>query len=295
MRTLIIGSGFLGCAIATSITHVGGSPILASRRRPQEATAPWTALDATDRNSCTRAIEDTRPDAIVLVHGPSDVTWCEDNPDRAAQLHTAAATNIIASAPGCRTVLISTDNVFNGRTWDNHETSVPDPANAYGRAKLLAEEIIGAAPAASILRVSLVYGWERDEPDSKWLNFFASCAHRLRQGQPVQAPEDQWTTPVLVDDFAAVTVAALGTNTPALLHLGGPQRISRADWAEIIADGLGVPKSLVARIRKAASRYASRPANTCLTSTLLDRFTATRGLHVRSVTAGTAALTQATP
>ncbi|MEW2615063.1 sugar nucleotide-binding protein [Streptomyces sp. NPDC047880] len=295
MRTLIIGSGFLGRAVATTITSVGGSSFLASRRPPQEATAPWTALDATDRDSCTRAIDGTRPDAIVLVHGPSDVTWCEENPHRAAQVHTAAATNIITSAPGCRTVLISTDNVFNGSTWDNHEGAAPDPTNAYGRAKLLAEEIIGAAPAASILRVSLVYGWERDEPDSKWLNFFASCAHRFRQGEPIHAPEDQWTTPVLVDDFAAVTVAALGTNAPTLLHLGGPQRISRADWAETIADCLGVPKSLVARIPKAASRYASRPVNTCLTSTLMDGFTATRGLHVRSVTEGTTALTQATP
>ncbi|MBT2408136.1 MULTISPECIES: sugar nucleotide-binding protein [unclassified Streptomyces] len=159
--------------------------------------------------------------------------------------------------------------------------------------KLLAEEIIEAAPAASILRVSLVYGWERDEPDSKWLNFFASCAHRLRQGEPVQAPQDQWSTPVLVDDFAAVTVASLSTKTPTLLHLGGPQRISRADWAETIADGLGVPRSLVARVPKATSRYASRPANTCLTSTLLDRFTTTRGLHIRSVAEGTTALTKA--
>ncbi|WP_119580090.1 SDR family oxidoreductase [Streptomyces europaeiscabiei] len=294
MRTLIIGSGFLGRAVAASITNVGGSPILASRRPPEEATAPWIALDAADRDSCTRAVEYTRPGAIVLVHGPSDVTWCDDNPDRTAQVHTAAVSNITTAAPGCRVVLVSTDNVFNGRTWDNHEASAPDPINVYGRAKLLAEEIIRAVPAASILRVSLVYGWERDAPGGKWLNFFASCAHHLQQGEPVKVPEDQWTTPVLVDDFAAVTVAALSTNTPTLLHLGGPQRISRADWAETIADGLGVPRSLVTRVPKAASRYASRPANSCLTSTLLDRFTATRGMHVRSVTEGTAALTVAT-
>ncbi|MBT2408135.1 sugar nucleotide-binding protein, partial [Streptomyces sp. ISL-21] len=119
----------------TSVTNVGGSPILASRRPPQETTAPWIALDAADRDSCTRAIEGTHPDAIVLVHGPSDVTWCEDNPDRTTRVHTAAAINITTTAPGCRTVLISTDNVFNGRTWDNHEASAPDPTNAYGCAK----------------------------------------------------------------------------------------------------------------------------------------------------------------
>lgn len=288
-RTLIVGSGFVGRAVAARIAERGGSAVLASRRRPAAATADWVPLDAADPAACARVVRSVGPDDLVLVHGPSDVSWCEANPERAAELHAGAAANLVAAAGGRRLLLVSTDNVFDGSSAANHEATPTAPANAYGRAKLRAERAVREAPDATVLRVSLVYGWE-PEGAAKWLNFFAACAHRLRAGEPVAAPEDQWTTPVLVEDVAAVTAAALAPGAPELLHLGGPDRISRADWAEAIADGLGAPRDLVLRGPRAAGRYASRPAETCLTSTRLDAFVADRGLRVRGVAEGIGAL-----
>ncbi|MFB7690669.1 SDR family oxidoreductase, partial [Streptomyces sp. NPDC056140] len=250
---------------------------------------PWVRLDAADARSCEETVAEVRPDRLVLVHGPSDVTWCEADPERAAALHTAATAHLTAAAPGRRTVLISTDNVFDGTSPVNGESAPTAPANAYGRAKLAAERIVRESADGTVLRVSLIYGWEPPET-TKWLNFFSSCAHRLRAGERVEVPGDQWTTPVLVEDVAAVTAAVLPTGAPPLLHLGGPDRISRADWAEAIADALGVPRSQVVRVPKAAGRYASRPTNTCLTSELLDGFLAARGLRVRGVAEGLRAL-----
>ncbi|MER6398861.1 sugar nucleotide-binding protein [Kitasatospora sp. NPDC001603] len=293
-RTLIVGSGFVGRAVATRLATSGDRPVLASRHPLTAPPAPWVALDAADARSCARVVEQVRPDRLVLVHGPSDVTWCEANPERAADLHTAAAANLTAAAPGCRTVLISTDNVFDGSSPANDEKTPTTPANAYGRAKLRAERIVGRTPGATVLRVSLVYGWEPADA-GKWLNFFSACAHGLRRGEPVEAPDDQWTTPVLVEDVAAVTAAALAGAAPPLLHLGGPDRISRAAWAEAVADGLGVPRSLVRKVPKAAGRYASRPTNTCLTSDRLAGFLAAHGLRVRGVAEGTRALLEDNP
>ncbi|MFF0483062.1 SDR family oxidoreductase [Streptomyces sp. NPDC004435] len=288
-RTLVVGSGFVGRAVAARLAAAGGDPVLASRRPPETRTGtgvvPWVRLDAADARSCASAVAQVRPDQLVLVHGPSDVTWCEAEPERAAALHTAAATHLIAAAPGRRTVLISTDNVFDGTSPVNGESAPTAPANAYGRAKLAAERIVRESTDGTVLRVSLIYGWEPPET-TKWLNFFSSCAHRLRAGERVEVPGDQWTTPVLVEDVAAVTAAVLPSGAPPLLHLGGPDRISRADWAEALAEALGVPRSLVVRVPKAAGRYASRPTNTCLTSELLDDFLAARGLRVRGVAEG---------
>ena len=283
--TLVVGSGFVGRAVAARLTAQGGTAVLASRRPPIAASSRWVRLDATEADACARIIDDVQPDRLVLVHGPSDVTWCEAHPDRAAALHTAAATRLTEAAHGRRILLISTDNVFDGTSPANDEATPVAPANAYGRAKLAAERIVREAADATVLRVSLVYGWEPAE-SVKWLNFFAGCAHRLRAGQQVEAPDDQWTTPVLVDDVAAVTAAALAPGTPALLHLGGPDRVSRAVWAETIAGALDVPRPLVVRVPKAHSRYASRPAHTCLTSTLLDSFLHEHGLRVRGVAEG---------
>ncbi|WP_406181120.1 sugar nucleotide-binding protein [Streptomyces sp. NBC_01006] len=290
--TLVVGSGFVGRAVAARLTARGDTAVLASRRPPARQSGPWVRLDAADAASCARAVKEVGPDRLVLVHGPSDVTWCEADPVRAAELHAAAAANLTAAAPGRRTVLISTDNVFDGTSPVNDESAATAPANAYGRAKLAAERIVRDAGDATVLRVSLVYGWEPAD-SAKWLNFFAACAHRLRGGERVEAPDDQWTTPVLVDDVAAVSAAALTAGTPGLLHLGGPDRVSRAAWAEIIADGLGVPRSRVVRVPKAHGRYASRPTHTCLTSTLLDDFLLQHGLRVRGVVEGARDLMEA--
>ncbi|NUO46219.1 MAG: sugar nucleotide-binding protein [Streptomyces sp.] len=283
--TLIVGSGFVGRAVAARLAAEGGTPVLASRRLPTGSDAAWVRLDAADADACARVVDAVRPDQLVLVHGPSDVTWCEAEPERATALHTAAAAHLTRAARGRRTVFISTDNVFDGSRPDNDESTPTSPANAYGRAKLAAERIVREAADTTVLRVSLVYGWEPAE-SVKWLNFFASCAHRLQGGEQVEAPDDQWTTPVLVDDVAAVTAAALTPGTPGLLHLGGPDRVSRAEWAEAVADGLGVPRSQVVRVPKAHGRYASRPTHTCLTSALLDDVLRPHGLRVRGVAEG---------
>src|SRR5262249_46074601 len=149
--------------------------------------------------------------------------------------HTAAAGHVAALAGDRRVVLISTDNVFDGTTETYDESAPTNPPNAYGRAKLAAERALGDVADATVLRISLIYGWEPAE-STKWLNFFASCAHRLRVGQTVTVPRDQWTTPVLVDDVAAVTEAVVGATGLPLLHLGGPERVSRAEWARVIAE-----------------------------------------------------------
>ncbi|MFE7076437.1 SDR family oxidoreductase [Streptomyces sp. NPDC057620] len=290
--TLIVGSGFVGRAISRRLRDDGGTAVLASRHQPAGTSAPWIRLDATDAVACAHVVDRVRPDRLVLVHGPSDATWCEANPERARELHTAGAARLAEAAPGLRTVLISTDNVFDGTSPTNDETAPTAPVNAYGRAKLATEQIVRDTTDATVLRVSLVYGWEPAE-SVKWLNFFAACAHRLRAGQPVEAPGDQWTTPVLIDDVAAVTAAALTPGTPELLHLGGPDRVSRARWAYAIAEGLGVPRSLVVPTPRGRGRYASRPANTCLTSMLLEPFLNRHGLRVRGVAEGVRDLLEA--
>ena len=289
MTVLIVGSGFTGTALGRCLTARRLPVVLASRTPPtipaESYGATWTPLDATDTRSCARTMAELRPTHVVLVHGPSDVTWCESHATRAAELHSCAAGNIAAAAPDARLLLVSTDNVFDGRSADNSETSSPSPANAYGRAKLRAERILQDRHRhVLVLRVSLIYGYE-PATSSKWLNFFAASAHLLSRGSPVQAPHDQWTTPVHVDDVAAVATALLAAREPPppLLHLGGPDRLSRAEWAAVIAEELGACPSLVVPVSRNTGRYATRPANSCLVSKVLPTVAALRDIRLRGV------------
>ncbi|MFG2501129.1 sugar nucleotide-binding protein [Streptomyces sp. NPDC048441] len=292
VRTLIVGSGFVGTGIARRLVATGDTVTLVSRGRPVDAPerygARWSALDATDPEACDGLVAQLRPRRIVLVHGPSDVTWCEANAAEADAAHSAVVANFARVGGSSRVIMISTDNVFDGSSPDNAEHTPVSPANAYGRAKRHAEELLLAEAADAVaLRVSLVYGHEPVDA-GKWLNFFAACAHRLRDGQPVEAPDDHWTTPVHVDDVAEVVAALLTTGEPLppVLHLGGPDRVTRAEWATVIARALGIQGDLVIPVPKARSRYASRPRNACLTSGLLSELVATRGIPIRGVGEG---------
>ncbi|MER5258737.1 MULTISPECIES: sugar nucleotide-binding protein [unclassified Streptomyces] len=290
--TLVVGSGFVGTGIARRLASAGHAVTLVSRGRPAQPPerygARWAALDATDPEACGRLVSRLRPRRVVLVHGPSDVTWCEEHAAAADAAHAAVAANFSSLGGRSRVVLISTDNVFDGRSPGHDEHTPVSPANAYGRAKRHAEEILLARAADAVaLRVSLVYGHEPADA-GKWLNYFAACAHRLRSGARVEAPDDQWTTPVHVDDVAEVTAALLTSPEPLppVLHLGGPDRVTRAAWATVIAGALDVPPGLVVPVPKARSRYASRPKNACLSSGLLPVLPATRGIAVRGVGEG---------
>ncbi|MEV2216108.1 sugar nucleotide-binding protein [Streptomyces sp. NPDC050997] len=290
MKTLVVGSGFVGRALARHLTGSGDEAVLASRTPPAPhddgAVPDWIRLDITEDGAFGRVLEQSRADTVVLVHGPSDVTWCEQHPEEAMHGHAEAARQVVRAAGDRRVVFISTDNVFDGNAVAPDESVPPRPANAYGRAKLAAEQILAELPDVTFLRVSLIYGWEpADTP--KWLNFFAACVHRLQAGEPVTAPVDQWTTPVLIDDVVEVTTALTKAQAaPRLLHLGGPDRISRADWAAVIAEQVGAPPGLVVAEPRAGGRYAGRPASTCLSSALLATHRATAGLAPRPVREG---------
>ncbi len=261
MVVLVAGAGFLGGALAQRLA-AGGDRVVLAARGADPAAADRRRLDVADRAACRAVVRDVRPDALVLVHGPSDVTWCERHPQEASAVHAGGAANLRRAAGSTPTLLISTDNVFAGDRDRPVEADPVRPANAYGTAKRAAEEVVLAAPAGLVLRCSLVYG----RPAAGRSNFFADTAAALARGEVVRAPHDQWTTPVLVDDVAAWVAALLPAGTVGALHLGGPDRVSRCDWARRIAVRLGADPSLVVPVERATTRYACRPENACLAS-----------------------------
>jgi dTDP-4-dehydrorhamnose reductase len=291
MHTLIVGSGFVGSALARLLLRRGDKVVLASRHPSlRDPDLPWIALDITDLEQCAEMIHQMDCDAIVLVHGPSDVSWCEEHAEQALWTHEVSAQNIVRSAGERRVIMISTDNVFDGTLAAPEEDTPVCPANNYGKAKLSAEAILRPLSNVSVLRVSLIYGWDSEE-NAQWLNFFASSVHRLRSGQRVAAPYDQWCTPVLLEDVVSVIAALLtAPEVPPLLHLGGPERVSRAEWASLIAAGSDMSPEMVIPEPRANGRYASRPKNSCLASKLLGRHPATAAIPVRGVSEGTALL-----
>lgn len=266
LRVLVVGAGYIAGHIGQRLTMSGHTATLSSRRRPaagQLRNPGWLPVDVGERHSVRALVATARPDAVITVHGPSDITWCEANPQRARAVHHGGARCLADALDGRRVLMISTDNVFPGRKESCAESEPTEPANAYGRAKLAAEDTLLATGNALVLRVSLVYGWDRTGLRP---NFFTTCALKLSAGEPVAVPGDHWNSPVLVDDVAAWATALVGSAHTGVLHLGGPRRLTRLAWARHIARGYGVDPALVSPAPQQSTRYACRPRNACLHS-----------------------------
>ncbi|MEU3855365.1 sugar nucleotide-binding protein [Streptomyces sp. NPDC029554] len=270
-RVLIIGSGYLAGHIAAHLTGLGAEPVLSSRcapTLPESRGMRWAQVDVTSGLQVAAVMDAVQPDAVVAVHGPSDITWCEEHPEEAYTTHHGGARNIAAALHGRPVLLVSTDNVFPGKEESHGESAQTFPVNAYGRAKLAAEQELLATSSALVLRVSLVYGWEDHGPRP---NFLTSVVRSLMRKERLLIPDDHWNTPVHVEDVAAWTTALMSSGRTGTLHLGGPRRISRVDWARHIAQQLGADPALIVPAPRIGTAYACRPRNACLHSEVAAR------------------------
>ena len=276
-RVLIIGSGFLATDLKRTLEEQGYLVTCASRR-PRRPGPTALRLDATDEQALAALATHVTPDHLLLVHGPSDITWCEETGAEALRVHRTIASNVAHLAERgpltrCRVVLISTDNVFPGTAESYGETDTVAPVNRYGIAKVAAEEeLLRALPpeALLIIRVSLVYGWQ-DPRVTGWLNFFMAALANFTTRQRFEVPAHLWNTPIRVEDFTAVTALLIAARQQGIFHCAGPDRLSRVEWAATLARIFKEDGSLISAVDKQATRYGCRPQNACLHSTRLAR------------------------
>lgn len=250
-HALLVGAGLVGGAIGAALARRGWHTSTVGRRGQHRID-----LSTPDgRAALRRLVAAGGHDLVLLCHGPSDVTWCEDHPVEALRTH--AGTTVAVADLGVPTVLISTDNVFPGTRTTYRSTDRTDPPNAYGRAKLAAEQALRAC-GGRVVRVSLVYGWSGG---GLRRNFAERCLVELRAGRPVRAPRDQFLTPVHVADVAEATATYLTAPRPEapVVHLAGPEALSRSAFAVLAAHATGASERLVVPVPRASTELACRP------------------------------------
>ena len=267
---MVIGHGLIGAATARRLSACE-VPVISVARSRGTLRCDLTRPDGLEL--MLAVLRGMQPRAVVLAHGPSDVTWCEREPEAAARAHEGIAAAV--SGTGVPVVLISTDNVFDGSRPRNSEADQVRPQNAYGRAKLAAERAVAARPGNVILRVSLVYGWSDGQHRA---NFAEHCLRAARAGQALRVPCDQEFTPVHVADVArvAAAVALAPDDAPRLAHVAGPDHLSRSEFARLAYRAAGADAGLVEGVPRAGTDWASRPANSSLAVTDLSAVTGLR-------------------
>jgi dTDP-4-dehydrorhamnose reductase len=282
-RVLVVGAGLIGTPVIEAL-RAHGIDVRSVCRSPRPGSHLRADLSAEEgRWRLAETVRRWRPDRAVLVHGPGDVTWMEDNEQSAAVTHVGTA-QIVSSVP---TVLISTDNVFDGAASRREDTEAVGPLNAYGRVKLATERALHGGPAPIIIRVSMVFGPRRNGRT----DFVRASLERAAVGDSFAAPNDQHLTPVYLDDVTTVVVAfLLAPPRPVTLHLAGPTQFSRYQLARAAYRAAGADPDLVQGVPGGQTRWACRPAHSSLANSDFSGLPSLHGFVPRDVPAALAEL-----
>lgn len=181
--------------------------------------------DVRDRRAVDTLLAGVAPD--VVIH----TAYVRDAPH--AQAVTVDGTAHVANASvavGARLLHLSTDVVFDGRAGRPYrEPDAQSPITPYGRAKATAEHFVKTlAPRALVVRTSLIYGGP-DGPVSP---------HEAGAHDPTATfYDDEVRCPVQVDDLAAALVELAASDLAGILHVAGPEAVSRRQFAELIRRG----------------------------------------------------------
>jgi len=213
-----------------------------------------------DGPAISETIVRLKPEIIIHSAALTDVDRCEREKELAYKINVEGM-RIVSEASkraGSFLIYISTDYIFDGIRGMYKEGDDPHPLNYYGLTKLLGEEFCDGC----IARSCVIYG---SRPSSGKVNFALWIINSLRSNQPIDVVTDQFITPTLNSNLAAMVLEAGERHLDGTYHLTGASRISRYDFARTVARMLDLDLSLISPCRMEDMKWAAeRPKDSSL-------------------------------
>jgi dTDP-4-dehydrorhamnose reductase len=287
MRVVVTGAGGqLGAYAVESLARAGHEVLAWGHREPATvAGRPARPIELTDADATRRALDEARPEGVLHLAALASYDAVFRDPSR-GELVNVGATHTLANwcaRDGARLLMTSTDAVFDGERGWYREEDEARPVLAYGRTKLAAEGIVRGVPRGLVARLSLLYGPSRSGREA----FFDRSLAALRSGEPRPYFADEYRTPLHLADAAEALARLLASEASGVVHIGGPERLSRFEMMRRAAAALGFDPGLVRENRRAdVPSSEPRPADTSLDSGRLMSWLP--GLRRRTVEAAVA-------
>src|SRR3972149_9966856 len=267
LRLLITGaSGLYGSKLA-NLAEKNGHKVFSVYNQHQAAFGRPVRLEISDKEQVQKIFEEVAPEVVVHAATLTDVDKCELNKELAWKTNVEGTENIARATKTENAFLmyISTDYVFNGETGQYKETDSPDPINYYGLTKLRAEEQVKTITNDyCIARASVIYG---ATPAAGKINFALWIHNSLKKGEKAKALVDQWNSPTLNTNLARMSLEIIEKRLRGTFHLSGATRISRYDFAQMVAQTFNLDASLIVpTLTRDFSWTAKRPRDSSLNS-----------------------------
>ncbi len=250
-RILIVGAnGFTGRQILETLAQEPDFLVTGTSLHPeccpQGSGYSFVVSDMTDGEALERLFDKVRPEVVINTAALSVTDYAESHRDEADAVNVEAVARLAKAceARKSRFIHLSTDFVFSGDTRRLYtEEDVPAPVNYYGKTKWESEKQVAIwCRNYAVVRVVVVYG---NPLPGQHGNIVTLVANRLRNGEAVRVVNDQWRTPVYVDDVVQGVRKLMDYPGNGIFHICGEECLSIADIAFRVADVLGLDRSLI--------------------------------------------------
>jgi dTDP-4-dehydrorhamnose reductase len=241
------------------------------------ADAPFTGIsgplawhrpdyDLDDPDAPARLIARDRPEVVIHAAAWTDVDGCARDPETALRRNGEAVGHLARAAAAARVdlIVISTNEVFDGRRTDGTgygPDDPPNPINAYGASKLAGEieaaraygwtvaepgeapSRPGRPPSAGLSLAIVRTAWLYGPPGNDFPEKIARAAERSRAaGEVLRVVGDETGSPTYTTDLAEAIAGMIGSGErlAGIHHAVNGGAISRAGWARAVLTGLSI-------------------------------------------------------
>ncbi|MBM3325185.1 MAG: SDR family oxidoreductase, partial [Calditrichaeota bacterium] len=244
MRILVTGAtGFVGAHLAAALAESHDVLGIAGEN-PSLPAFPTRRANLAEPNAARELLRGFPADVVLHAAAMSRVLECETQAVRAEQVNVGATEALAQKAAEIRARLFffSSDMVFSGEKGHYTEEDMPSPRNIYGWTKWRAEKVVLAAgPKNLVVRLNLVVGKSRGFGTS----FTERILQDLRTRGSAALFADQYRSPIHVCSVVSVVAKLIESEVSGLLHLGGPQRLSRAELGRALCRAAGITEKAI--------------------------------------------------
>ena len=233
-------------------------------------------LDITNFNKIRNIVEEINPDVIINATALNNVDYCEGHENEANKINFKAVSNLtkISNSLNSKFVHFSTDSVFDGSKKKSYdELDTPNPINNYGNSKLRGENEVLKFENNIIVRASVLYGWlpktlsSKKTSSLKQNNFAQWLISKLKLNEKVKITSDEFSSPIIADDFAKSTLHLILNNKSGVFHSAPSLCINRYEFSIKLAKYLNLNSSLIiSTTTKKLGRSVTTAKNKCLNS-----------------------------
>ncbi|WP_271189276.1 dTDP-4-dehydrorhamnose reductase family protein [Dactylosporangium matsuzakiense] len=263
---LILGaSGLLGRELMRVLPGRGHDVVGAGHDRARGQGLH--AIDARQPDEVDALLDQVRPSVVVNAIGERRPEFWTPEILEGVNVRTAAHAARGCRRLGCWLVHVSSDYVFDGSDPPYRPDSERRPSNAYGAAKMQAEDQVRAEyPQATVLRLPVLYGPVLHLDESN----MTSLVPTVMNAAP--AAIDDWAVryPTLTTDVAHVVADMLGHAhglSGQVCHWSAAEALTKFAMASLIGRILGMSTNHLEPDQRPSS---SRPQNPFLESSLLE-------------------------